>query len=35
MDSVTVRICAAEFSATMTAMREWLEGDRLDPRALA
>jgi hypothetical protein len=31
LDSVTVRICAAEFSATMTAIREWLEANRYEP----
>jgi len=28
MHSVTVRICAGEFSATMTAIREWLDANR-------
>ena len=28
MHSVTVRICAGEFSATMTAIREWLDSNR-------
>ena len=31
MYSVTVRICAGEFSATMTAIREWLEANRYRP----
>jgi len=31
MRSVTVRICAGEFSATMTAMREWLNANRYRP----
>ena len=31
MHSVTVRICAPEFSATMTAIREWLDGNRYKP----
>jgi hypothetical protein len=31
MRSVTVRIRAAEFSATMTAMREWLDTNRYEP----
>jgi hypothetical protein len=29
--SVTVRIPAAEFSGTMTAVREWLHGNRYKP----
>ena len=28
MHSVTVRILAGEFSATMTAIREWLDANR-------
>jgi hypothetical protein len=31
MRSVTVRIRAAEFSATMTAIREWLDVNRYEP----
>ena len=31
MRSVTVRICAAEFSSTMTAIAEWLDGNRYTP----
>jgi hypothetical protein len=31
MRSVTVRLRAAEFSATMTAMREWLDANRYEP----
>jgi len=31
MRSVTVRIRAAEFSATMTAIGEWLEANRYQP----
>ena len=31
MRSVTVRIRAAGFSATMTAMREWLDANRYEP----
>jgi hypothetical protein len=31
MRSVTVRICAAEFSATMTAIAEWLDANRHKP----
>jgi hypothetical protein len=31
MRSVTVRIRAAEFSATMTAMGEWLNANRYSP----
>ena len=31
MHSITVRICAGEFSATMTAIREWLDANRYKP----
>ena len=31
MRSVTVRIRAAEFSATMTAIGEWLDANRYEP----
>ena len=31
MRSVTVRIRAAEFSATITAIGEWLEANRYEP----
>jgi hypothetical protein len=31
MRSVTIRLRAAEFSATMTAMREWLDANRYEP----
>ena len=31
MRSVTVRICAAEFSATMTEIGEWLDANRHKP----
>jgi hypothetical protein len=31
MHSVTVRIRAAEFSATMTAIGEWLDANRYQP----
>jgi hypothetical protein len=31
MDSVTVQIPAAEFSATMTAIAEWLDANRYEP----
>jgi hypothetical protein len=31
MRSVTVRICASEFSATMTAISEWLDANRYTP----
>ena len=31
MHSVTVRICAGAFSATMTAIREWLDANRYKP----
>ena len=31
MRSVTVRIPAAEFSATMTAIAQWLDGNRYKP----
>ena len=31
MHSVTVRIRAVEFSATMTAIREWLDANRHKP----
>jgi len=31
MRSVTVRICAAKFSATMTAIGEWLDANRHKP----
>jgi hypothetical protein len=31
MRSVTVRIRAAEFSATMTAMGQWLDANRHEP----
>jgi hypothetical protein len=31
MRSVTVRIRAAQFSATMTAIREWLHANRYEP----
>ena len=31
MRSVTVRISATEFSATMTAIREWLDANRYEP----
>jgi hypothetical protein len=31
MCSVTVRICTAEFSATMTAIGEWLDANRYQP----
>ena len=31
MRSVTVRILAAEFSATMTAIGEWLDANRYQP----
>jgi hypothetical protein len=31
MHSVMVRIFAAEFSATMTAIREWLDANRYEP----
>jgi len=32
MQSVTVRICATEFSATMKAIREWLDANGHEPR---
>jgi hypothetical protein len=31
MHSVTVRLRVAQFSATMTAMREWLDANRYEP----
>ena len=31
MPSVTVRVCADEFSATMNAMAEWLDANRYEP----
>jgi hypothetical protein len=31
MDSVTVRVRAAEFSATMTEISEWLDANRYQP----
>jgi hypothetical protein len=31
MRSITVRIRAAEFSATMTAIGEWLDANRYEP----
>jgi len=31
MRSVTVRLCAAEFAARMTAMSEWLDTNRYEP----
>ena len=31
MRSVTVRLRVAQFSATMTAMREWLDANRYEP----
>ena len=31
MRSVTVRLCTAEFSATMTAIGEWLDAHRYKP----
>jgi len=31
MRSVTVRISATEFSATMTAIREWFDANRYEP----
>ena len=31
MRSITVRIRAAEFSATMTAISEWLDANRYEP----
>jgi len=31
MRSITVRICAAEFSSTMTAIAEWLDANRYKP----
>jgi hypothetical protein len=31
MRSITVRIRAAEFSATMAAIREWLDANRYEP----
>jgi len=31
MRSVMVRLSAAEFSATITAMREWLDANRYEP----
>src|SRR6516165_1420453 len=31
MHSVTIRVCAGEFSATMTAIREWFDANRYQP----
>ena len=31
MHSVTIRICAGQFSAAMTAIREWLDANRHKP----
>ena len=31
MHSVTIRICARQFSAAMTAIREWLDANRYRP----
>jgi len=31
MHSVSIRICAGEFSATMTSIREWLDANRYRP----
>ena len=31
MHSVTIRVCAGEFSATMTAIREWFDVNRYQP----